>query len=526
MTHGMGIRSKILLAFILCFGTMVGISLSLLHRSMYESYDEIERNEIAVDVERMVQSIETSTTSLRLKTRDWAAWTEMHNYVLKRDPEWEKENLSLSTLESADLSMGMIFNLNGDLLSTIAPRQIKQELNLPLLLNSPYAAIYKGGTREPQCGLMKTDIGLMLTCWAGIVRSDLSGDIVGTVVLGRILDPIRILKLRRQTGALFEISSTSDMPKNLSKWPGRLSSNSLGTSDFWTIHEPNVVHLFFRLQDILKQDVGLLTLDKRRPVHEQGERLYVQTREQLVWVVVIMTAVLALTLNFLLIDRLRRFAKQLVELAKKSTWNTRIDIKGDDELGLVATNVNKLLALIESQVAGLNALSMTDALTGLANRRAFDIRLAQEYSREQRNGKPLALLVLDVDHFKQYNDHYGHPAGDAVLQALAEILRRSKGRISDLAVRLGGEEFGILLPESDINGAKIVADHIHQLLREANIAHIASPVENRLTVSIGFAIAHDEALEVFVRRADQALYRAKHQGRNCSCNAEEINLVT
>lgn len=236
-----------------------------------------------------------------------------------------------------------------------------------------------------------------------------------------------------------------------------------------------------------------------------------------------MTAVLALTLNFLLIDRLRRFAKQLVELAKKSTWNTRIDIKGDDELGLVATNVNKLLALIESQVAGLNALSMTDALTGLANRRAFDIRLAQEYSREQRNGKPLALLVLDVDHFKQYNDHYGHPAGDAVLQALADILRRSKGRISDLAVRLGGEEFGILLPESDIKGAKIVANHIHRLLREANIAHTASPVDTRVTVSIGIAIAHEEAIEEFVQRADQALYQAKRQGRNRSCSAEEIN---
>lgn len=521
----MGIRSKILLAFILCFGTMVGISLSLLHRSMYESYDEIERNEIAVDVERMVQSIETSITSLRLKTRDWAAWTEMVNYVANRDPEWEMENLSLSALESADLSMGLIFNLNGELLSAIAPRQLKLKLNLPTLLNSTYAPIYKNGAREPQCGLMKTDLGLMLTCWAGIIRSDLSGDIVGTVILGRVLDPTRILKLRHQTGALFEISSESDIPKNISKWTGRLSSNSIGTSDYWTKYEPNVVHLFFQLKDLLQQDVGILKLAKRRPVHEQGERLYRQTREQLLWAVVIMTAVLALTLNFLLIDRLRRFAKQLIELAKKSTWHTRIDIKGNDELGLLAANVNKLLEIIESQVEGLKALSMTDALTGLANRRAFDIRLAQEYSREQRNGKPLALLVLDVDHFKQYNDHYGHPAGDIVLQALADILRSSKWRVSDLAVRLGGEEFGILLPETDIKGAQKVADHIHELLRDANIAHIASLIETRLTVSIGIAIAHDETLEEFVQRADQALYHAKHQGRNRSCNAEEIRII-
>ena len=156
--YGMGIRSKILLAFILCFGTMVSISLSLLHQSMFESYDKIEQNDIVVEVERVLQSIETSTTSLRLKTRDWAAWTEMSNYVLKRDPEWEKENLSLSALEAADLSLGMVFNLNGELLFIKAPRQIRLELNLPMLHASAYAPIYKNGNREPQCGLIKTDM--------------------------------------------------------------------------------------------------------------------------------------------------------------------------------------------------------------------------------------------------------------------------------------------------------------------------------------------------------------------------------
>ena len=516
----MGIRSKILLAFILCFGAMAGISLSLLHQSMFESYDEIERHDIVVEVERMVQSIETSTTSLRLKTRDWGAWTEMVNYVLKRDPEWEKENLSLSALEAADLSMGLIFSSSGELLSIIAPRQIKADLNFHALQASAYAPIFTNGSREPQCGLMKTDIGLMLTCWSGIIRSDLSGDIVGTVVLGRLLDASRILKLRRQTGALFEINANTGLPKNVSKWSSKISSNSIGTRDFWTTHEPNVYHLFFLLKDLLQQDVGVLTLDKRRPVREQGERLYRQTREQFIWAMLIMTAALALSLNFLLIDRLRRFAKQLSALAQKSTWKARIHIKGHDELSLVANNVNLLLALIESQVEGLNALSMTDALTGLANRRGFDLRLAQEYSREKRNNKPLALIMLDVDHFKLYNDHYGHPAGDAALQALADILRKSKGRASDLAVRLGGEEFGILLPETDIKGAQKVADHIHQFLHEAKIEHTASLVEPHLTVSIGIAIAHEEAIEVFVQRADQALYQAKNQGRNRTCNAE------
>lgn len=510
----MGIRSKILLAFLLCFGTLAGINLHLLHSSIYESHDDIERTDIAVDMERVVQSLETSTDSLRLKTRDWAAWTEMANFVLKPNADWEKENLSLTALEAADVSVGMIYRPNGALLVNIAPRKIRQDVNLPTLEVSPYAPIFKEGVREPQCGFIQTNAGLMLTCWAGIVKTDRTGDIVGTVVLGRLLDSTRINKLRRQTGAPFEIKMTTTMPKGLSRWAGRLSANSIGTRDFWTALEPSVYHLYYPIRDLLEENVGLLTLDVRRRVHEQGERQYRQTREQLIWVVLITTIALALTLHFLLIERLRRFSRQLVDLAKKSTWQTRIDIKGSDELGLVANNVNKLLAIIESQVEGLNALSMTDALTGLSNRRAFDLRLAQEYSREQRSGKPLTLLVLDVDHFKQYNDHYGHPAGDLVLQKLGQILSLAEGRASDFAARIGGEEFCILLPETGIAGARKVAEHIHQLVREANIAHTTSPITSTLTVSIGIALAHDEPLEAFVERADQALYHVKHHGRN------------
>ena len=510
----MGIRSKILLAFFLCFGTLAGISLHLLRSSISESHDEIERTDIAVDMDRIVQSLESSTDSLRLKTRDWAAWTEMANFVNKPNADWEKENLSLTALEAADVSVGLIYRSNGTLLTSIAPRKFRQELNLPALDVSPYAPVFKEGVREPQCGFINTNAGLMLTCWAGIIRTDHTGDVVGTVVLGRLLDATRINRLRRQTGAPFNINMTSNMPTGLSRWRGRLSANSVGTRDFWTAADPNVYRLYFPLRDLLDEKVGLLTLDVRRRVHEQGERTYRQTRNQLIWVVLLTTMALALTLHFLLIERLRRFSRQLIDLANKSTWQTRIDIKGSDELGLVAGNVNKLLAIIESQVEGLNALSMTDALTDLSNRRAFDLRLAQEYSREQRSGKPLTLLVLDVDHFKQYNDHYGHPAGDIVLQKLGQILRLAEGRASDFAARLGGEEFCILLPETGITGARKVAEHIHQLVREAEIAHATSPIAPNLTVSIGIALAHDEPLEAFVERADQALYHVKHHGRN------------
>jgi diguanylate cyclase (GGDEF)-like protein len=518
----MGIRSKILLAFILCVGTMAGISLAALQSSLFDSYDTIERNEIAGVSERMVQSVQTSVVGLKLYTHDWAVWNEMASYVLKPNADWEKDNLDMSVLDTGDLSVVMIYGPHGNLLKTIAHKKQMLALNVAALQDSFYVSVFKKGARETECGIVQSDAGLLLSCWAGIVRSDLSGEVVGTVVMGRLLDTDHVLKLRRQSGISFALKPAAQMPANVTRWPNSLSPNAIGGDAFFTAKEPGVYHLYFPLQDVLGQNVGMLTLDVMRTVHLQGQRLYQKVRNQLLWVVLIMTGVLALSLHFLLINRLRRFARQLIELADKSTWQTRIHIRGGDELGNVAANVNKLLGIIESQVEGLNALSLTDALTGLWNRRAFDARLEQECARERRNATPLALLMLDVDHFKRYNDRYGHPAGDAALQALAKIFSVAAGRAADMVARLGGEEFGILLPETDGAGALRIAAHIHQLLREAQIAHADSPTSALLTVSIGVVIVRDETPLAFVQRADLALYQAKHNGRNGSFFDDDI----
>jgi diguanylate cyclase (GGDEF)-like protein len=160
-------------------------------------------------------------------------------------------------------------------------------------------------------------------------------------------------------------------------------------------------------------------------------------------------------------------------------------------------------------------MTLTDKLTTLPNRRAFDARLVLESARERRTGQPLALLVLDVDHFKRYNDHYGHPAGDAALQAVAEVLRSACGRAVDMAARTGGEEFAMLLPHTEMQGAVEMAQRIQQLLRHRQIPHADSPVADCLTVSIGIALSAADRPEDLVQRADQALYTAKHSGRNC-----------
>ncbi len=179
--------------------------------------------------------------------------------------------------------------------------------------------------------------------------------------------------------------------------------------------------------------------------------------------------------------------------------------------------------------ARLAALAMSDGLTGIANRRAFDQALAQEWARAQRDGTPLALLVIDIDHFKSFNDFYGHLAGDDCLRTLAGILRSEVHRMSDLPARYGGEEFVLLLPGTDLVGAKVIAARIHARIAEAGLRNEIVPT-GRLTVSIGIAAEepgrrHDSAASLFAA-ADRALYAAKHWGRNQTVAEDDPRLAT
>lgn len=163
----------------------------------------------------------------------------------------------------------------------------------------------------------------------------------------------------------------------------------------------------------------------------------------------------------------------------------------------------------------LEQLTLQDSLTGLANRRCFDERLLIESARVQRNGATLGLLLVDIDFFKRFNDSQGHVAGDQCLQAVAQTIAGCVGRATDLVARYGGEELALILPDTNSQGAAEVAALILQRLDALNIAHAASPY-GKVTVSIGMACfdAAQLAQRSIVEAADEALYRAKAQGRN------------
>lgn len=162
----------------------------------------------------------------------------------------------------------------------------------------------------------------------------------------------------------------------------------------------------------------------------------------------------------------------------------------------------------------LEALSLTDSLTGIANRRMFDQRLSVEWKESRRSGKPLSLLILDVDWFKQYNDLHGHPAGDACLKRFASVLRDAARRPRDVAARLGGDEFGLLLPEIDAPMAQIMAHELAAAVASLQIPHGFDGAGESVSVTIGVGtqVAGDTAdATSFVDHTDRMLYAAKRE---------------
>ena len=265
---------------------------------------------------------------------------------------------------------------------------------------------------------------------------------------------------------------------------------------------------------------------------------------------------------------------QLVELSgslARGDYGRRIEVRSPDELGDLAASFNEMAATVQAQIEALRAgerevlartaeletvnralaaandsaealnasleakvqvrtaeleaanrqlreLTVTDALTGLANRRHFDAVLFDEWARALRSGQPLAVLMIDVDYFKAYNDHYGHLAGDECLRAVSRILRGAARRAGDLVARYGGEEFVVVAVDTDLAAALNLAEALRSAVAATAMPHELSALANGVvTVSIGVAVcvpSMDETSGGLVQLADAALYQAKSGGRN------------
>ena len=207
---------------------------------------------------------------------------------------------------------------------------------------------------------------------------------------------------------------------------------------------------------------------------------------------------------------------------QQSITITPIGANGEEHLCLIqiadASIAVKREGVLKSHSVRLSKEATTDGLTGAYNRRFFDERFAAEFGRAQRQNIPLSLIMLDVDHFKLYNDNYGHPAGDKVLISVVKALKSQLNRPTDVVVRYGGEEFAVILPDSGAEGGRVIAEKLRVAVSNLHLPHSQSKIADHVTVSVGVAAYQPGAsgdATALLKTADAALYDAKHSGRNC-----------
>ena len=191
------------------------------------------------------------------------------------------------------------------------------------------------------------------------------------------------------------------------------------------------------------------------------------------------------------------------------------------ELIAVVETLRDITAQKRAQM-DLEALATRDGLTGLANRRSFDVKFGEEARRATRDLLPLSLLMIDVDYFKLYNDSHGHQRGDECLRAIAHRIAETLWRETDFAARYGGEEFTVVMPNTPLSGAMLIAERLRNAIEELNIEHAASLAAGVVTLSIGGVVGRGRDLdpERLIAAADAALYCAKRSGRNRSIVAK------
>ncbi len=255
-------------------------------------------------------------------------------------------------------------------------------------------------------------------------------------------------------------------------------------------------------------------------------RISDQTRIALIAgaVTVLLTLCMIYVLHRRIVYRLIRLNNQI---DKATNTNIEpIDVEGSDEITKLANTFSVYLRRVKEQEVELVNMSLTDPLTGIPNRRAYDQKIRAEIASASRQNWPMSLLLIDIDFFKKYNDYYGHSEGDTCLISVANSLINNVKRETDLCARYGGEEFVFVLSNTNSEGAKIKAERIRNAIQSLRIEHKENAPYDVVTISIGvatYAFSQEKvkSLDGLIDNADQALYKAKAMGRNRSVHIDD-----
>lgn len=496
-------------------------------------FNALEHTNLLERTHQAYVSFNREASNLRGLTASNAAWDETYNYVVKPDPKYPERNYGGSWPKLYNIDFVLIIALDGRRIWSSegspsfpakGPSLFATDRFLP---NNPYLfpseKPYK--PNDFLVGVIGSEQNAWLYCSHVITNDNLTAEPRGFLVVGRSID--------KEMLSSFTVGEKDELlliPPGLAPPPSKSDNvtlvapyalfNSKRTAT--QVEETNLVS-YTPLFDKLGSPVAALKLSIPRTIQQAGNRVVWGMSASLLIIAIICLGVVLITIRASVVNPVSRLAAFVTAHIDGRDTILNVSKNRRDEIGILAVKVAFLIEKVKEQHAELEKLANTDRLTGLANRRALEAHVQREYRRLlrlQRDGVKnchLAVVVLDVDHFKLFNDTNGHMAGDVCLKAVAETILSCFSRPGDLACRFGGEEFILILPDTNEAGAMVVAESVRAAIQGVAIPHTTSPVAKVATVSAGVAaveVTDQFRFDALIKKADEALYAAKKAGRN------------
>ncbi|MDR5885450.1 sensor domain-containing diguanylate cyclase [Vreelandella janggokensis] len=469
-----------------------------------------ERQAVKRELDRVERSFQLEQQQLLAQVRDWAHWDDTYQFVQGDYPRYKDVNFSQEMFDDMRYQLMAFFNNAGEVyfLAGINPTtgnyQTCETPNDECAWMEPWVKRMQSaidGDRADQSAIYADQEPVMVGS-TPILRTDKSGSPAGWLFKTRALDDEWLSFMEEYTG----------LPINLSLTRQAASSSDALSFSGNIVHAERYLPIYSPLTPV---SLGIgIELNRTSYLTSLTTFRYV-----LLWTAVLMILVIAVVLLLLekIVLKPLRLLTQFTQQLDIHETDVHKLTRRSDEIGLLSRAFQEQFTCQQQLNDELLKMSTHDALTGLPNRRLFDQQLETAFSDTSTDSDSVAVMMLDIDHFKLYNDHYGHPEGDVCLQRIADAMY-SLARTRDFFIaRTGGEEFCALLPHISPDKARGIGEQLLAAIDGLQIPHSTSPVKPFVTISVGIAMQKDaksQSPSAVVSCADQALYLAKEAGRH------------
>lgn len=489
------------------------LNLIIQQRVIYPNFVELEKSEATSNITRVTQAFKNELSHLELFCKDWSLWDEGYEFVQKPSQEFIDENLMLNTFEdnslchisyhssdaevvwSKTLSITLDRESENSKLSEMIPRFIHK-------INAASGPIPQRGIT----GVLITDIAPLLVTVQPIMNSERTSQMPGVLVMARYIDTSLSDKISKQVEVVFSLNVCMSNKEHLfMKENVRLYTNQNNTYTVKSCFETLVRGEHISLEALYPRTISF-----------EGRRSIITAQLIMGVTMIVLMIVVHRLISSVIINRIEKVSNAACQIRDENSYDHSIAVESKDEIGKMIGVLNEMIRKIHVQTEELDLLARVDGLTGLNNRRMLDELLEFEWAHMRRKTLSFTVLLIDIDFFKMYNDHYGHIMGDEVLMNVGSILKNCIKRDTDSASRYGGEEFCILLPDTDGAGGEVVSERICKAIRELAIPHSRSD-KGIITLSIGIATITPNnlnSIKSLLEDADSALYQAKEAGRD------------